>query len=141
MLNLNVPASLLAEDIHSYDDAANDRKTTFHRDGRTFLKHLARALGLPAGSFDLRNNRAGVAVSGEVTLHSDTLYVQLFESGFSRGVTALYRRCQGRRDFCGEMNHFASMQTLAADPHALAAFVDTLRQLGGLTPAVVRLAA
>ena len=53
-----------------------DAKEAFHRTARRQLKLLAAALGLPTGGFDLRSNKGGIAVSGEVTLHADHLYVQ-----------------------------------------------------------------
>ena len=57
----------------AYDD---DAKRRFHLYARQQLRRLADALGLPSGTFDLRNNEGGIAVSGEVTLHADHLYVQ-----------------------------------------------------------------
>jgi hypothetical protein len=46
------------------------------------LKALADALRLSSGEFDLRSNKGGIAVSGEVTLHGDDLYVQVSQSYF-----------------------------------------------------------
>jgi hypothetical protein len=48
----------------AYDDNA---KEAFHRNARRQLKLLAAALGLPTGAFDLRSNKGGIAVSGEIT--------------------------------------------------------------------------
>jgi hypothetical protein len=48
-----------------------DAKDAFHRNARRQLKLLAAALGLPPAKFDLRSNKAGIAVSGEITLHAD----------------------------------------------------------------------
>lgn len=134
---LSVTPGLLAQKINAYSDAGYLRKQAFHREGRTFLKRLASALALARGTFEVRSNKAGIAVSGEVTLHSDTLYVQLYEGACGRaGVSILYRRCKGRRDYCGETNHFAHMTTLAASTDALDAFVRQLRVLGGLVDPV-----
>ena len=58
----------------AYNDA---QKRSFHATGRKRLKALATALGLEAGSFDVRSNLGGIAVSGEVTLHGEHLYVQI----------------------------------------------------------------
>lgn len=57
----------------AYDD---DAKRLFHHHARRQLRLLADALGLAPSSFDLRNNKGGIAVSGEVTMHGDHLYVQ-----------------------------------------------------------------
>ena len=140
MMNLPIPAGLLSRNINQYSETGAARKRAFHNDGRRFLKRLAAVVGLPAGSFDVRNNRGGIAVSGEVTLHSDTLYVQLYESAVRPGVGVLYRRCRGRRDYCGEENHFADPAALQ-DAERMERFVRNLRILGGLVPNNGRLAA
>ncbi len=87
------------------------RKQCFHRAARTFLKSLVAALALPAGSYELRTNRGGRAVTGETVLHGEHLYVYVFEEG--RGETrVLYRACASRRDYCGGPNHYADMREL-----------------------------
>ena len=86
MSKFHVPSALLADEINAYSDAGAERKVAFHRDGRRFLRALASELWLARGSFDVRSNEGGIAVSGEVTLHSDTLYVQLSESYLLPGV-------------------------------------------------------
>jgi hypothetical protein len=58
----------------SYDDLA---KRQFHADGRRALKRLADALGLVEAGYDLRSNKGGIAVSGEVMLHGEEVHVQL----------------------------------------------------------------
>ena len=47
-------------------------------------------------------NAGGIAVSGEATLHNDSIYVQI--SGTDLGI--LYRTCQDRRDYSGGPNHW-----------------------------------
>jgi len=130
-MSFHVPSGLLTAGIHSYSDEAHARKCAFHRDGRRFLKGLAAELGLARGSFEVRSNLGGIAVSGEVTLHSDTLYVQLSESCLRPHVSILYRRCNGRRDYCGQTNHFVAVRDLAADDWRLKALVTELRALDG----------
>ena len=110
--HVGVPAGLLATDINGYSDAAHEAKEAFHKDGKTFLASVATALGLSNADYDLRSNKAGVAVSGEVTLHSDHLYLQLSESSIHRGVSLLYRSCSSRKDYTGHQNHFISAQDL-----------------------------
>lgn len=58
----------------SYDER---QKRRFHTTARSRLKKLTAELKLPSGSDDLRSNRAGVAVSGEVTLHHPHAYIQV----------------------------------------------------------------
>jgi hypothetical protein len=93
----------------AYDEA---RKPQFHRLARRQLKLLADALRLSSAQYDLRNNRAGIAVSGEITLHSETIYVQVSQPfcGFDNGV--LIRTCQGCKDYTGAANNFASLDLL-----------------------------
>jgi hypothetical protein len=96
-----------------------DRKRQFHRLVRRQLDLLANALALPAGSYDLRSNKAGIAVSGEVTLHGEHIYVQVSQpfGGFDSGV--LFRTCSGHKDYTGGPNNFASLDLLHR-PHELA---------------------
>lgn len=97
----------------SYDPRA---KEAFHRAARRCLKALAAELGLAPGSYDLRSNKAGNAVSGEVTLHHDHVYVQVSQpvggpaNGYRTGV--LIRTCEGRKDFSGGANNFAPLAAL-----------------------------
>jgi len=87
-------------------------KQRFHAAARRRLRRLAAALGFPAGSFDLRSNPAGIAVSGEITLHHDTVYVQVCQGAMGADSGILIRTCQGRRDYTGGRNHFASLRLL-----------------------------
>ncbi len=42
---------------------------------RSIAKALAAQLSLPAGSFNIRTNKGGIAVPGEVILHGENLYL------------------------------------------------------------------
>jgi hypothetical protein len=99
-----------------------DRKRQFHWHAQRQLLKLAEALGFAPGEFDLRSNAGGIAVSGEITLHADWLYVQACQSamGFDSGI--LFRSCEGRRDYTGGRNHFASLDMLH-EPQELAALI------------------
>lgn len=126
---LTIPRSLQTQsDVHGYDDAAQARKTAMHKDGKAFLKKLALVLGLSPQQFDLRSNVAGIAVSGEVTLHADHLYVQLGSSFNGRGLQLLYRSCKSRKDSRGDTNHFVSMAELT-DAERQERFVRTCKDL------------
>ena len=110
----------------AYDE---DQKRRFHATARVRLRQLATALRLPAGSFDLRANKGGIAVSGEVTLHHERLYVHVSQPAFggdtggagqgrqaelggvgSGGV--LIRTCRSRRGYVGGPNHFVPLAML-----------------------------
>jgi hypothetical protein len=97
----------------AYDAA---QKRAFHTAGRNRLKALAEALGFTPGSFDLRSNPAGIAVSGEVMLHHERLYVQICQpaTGWDSGI--LMRTCRGRKDYAGSRNHYAPLSMLDDTP-------------------------
>ena len=93
----------------SYDPEA---KREFHTHGRRQLLALAAALGLADSDHDLRSNEGGIALSGEVTLHADRLYVQVSQPATNNDTGILFRSCEGRRDYHGGMNNFASLDLL-----------------------------
>jgi hypothetical protein len=103
----------------AYDAEAKRR---FHRHARAQLLALADALGLAPGEFDLRSNAGGIAVSGEVTLHAEHLYVQASQPATRADTGILFRTCEGRRDYTGGRNHFASLDLLHR-PAELAALI------------------
>src|ERR1700734_541030 len=94
---------------YCYDDKA---KRCYASKYRGALRKLALALGLDKSQYDLRFNPGGIAVWGEVTLHTDTRYVQV-SHGHDLGILA--RTCNGRRDYTGGTNHWLPL-TLLTDP-------------------------
>lgn len=99
--------------INQYSDDGQAAKNTLHSAGKSFLRILADDLGLAKGEFDIRSNLGGIAVSGEVTLHGEAIYVQLSEGCVGpRGVSILFRSCSGRKDCCGHSNHFITVARL-----------------------------
>jgi hypothetical protein len=99
-----------------------DRKRRFHSVARARLRRLAAALGFPPTSFDLRSNQGGIAVSGEITLHHECVYVQVCQPATRADTGILIRSCKGRRDYTGGRNHFTPLAMLDNMP-ALAARV------------------
>ena len=81
-------------------------KRRFHRQSAAVLRELARHLGYKAGDFDLRHNQRGIAVSGEIILHSDTLYVHFEQNVAGLQWGFMWRICRGRRDFRGRANQW-----------------------------------
>jgi hypothetical protein len=90
----------------TYDDA---QKRSFHTTGLNRLKVLAKTLGFAPGSFDIRSNHGGIAVSGEVTLHHEQLYVQVSQPATRVDTGILIRICKGRKDYTGGRNNFAPL--------------------------------
>lgn len=84
-------------------------KAEFARIRKKYLKHLATLLGLTPGSYDLRYNAGGIAVFGEVTLHTDSLYIQMSDS-FCGPI--MYRTVKSRKDYSGGANQWAGIEKL-----------------------------
>ena len=98
--------------LHGYSAAARN-KALFHRLGKVLLRFMALDLGYAPGTFAVRNNFAGKAVSGDITLHTDELYVQFSQSRAGTGsLDMLYRTCQGRKDCTGGQNHLLPIAAL-----------------------------
>jgi len=112
-----------------YRSASYDahQKQLFHRHARARLKALAQELKFPSGSFDLRSNAGGIAISGEITLHHDAVYIQVCQPATGWGSGIMIRTCKGRRDYTGGANNFVPLRMLD-DPSALA---DRVRSILG----------
>ena len=104
---------------------APEQKRRFHAAARARLRKLAKALGFAPASYDLRNNQGGIAVSGEITLHHDRVYLQVCQPATGHDSGILIRICQGRRDYTGGRNHFVPLALLDDIP-ALAARVHAV---------------
>lgn len=109
---LKITKPLLTEGIDAYSNVGADKKDAFHRAGKKFLRELAAEIGLNKGEFDIRSNMGGIAVSGEITLHGESIYVQLSESCMHRGTSIMYRTCNGRKDYSGGTNRWMKISDL-----------------------------
>lgn len=69
-------------------DAEHELKEEFHRRGQAFLRALAKELGFKQGDFEVRSNRAGTAVLGEVSLRASGIYAELGPFSYFRSATA-----------------------------------------------------
>lgn len=116
------------EGVDAYSDAGAARKDTLHKAGRSWLRYVAMNIGLMPGTYDIRSNKGGIAVSGEVTLHGENIYVQLSESCLHRGVSVMYRTCNGRKDYTGGRNNFQKLGDLA-DLDSMNRFLGQCRQM------------
>ena len=112
-------------DGYQVDDTAADYpcgsvKTRWLSTGRSLLKQLAKALNLPTGSYEVRVNNAGPAVSGDIHLHGEWIYVEL-EQSFNSG-NFMWRYCDGRKDYTGRVNQWSRWEELL-DPVTFAAHI------------------
>jgi hypothetical protein len=90
-------------------------KKELHAKSRTFLKLFAnKILGLEDGKFDVSSNPAGDAVSGEIILHTDDLYVVI---SCGSHLPIMFRKCHGRTDCTGEANNWACSARKLLDIH------------------------
>jgi hypothetical protein len=94
-------------------------KREFHLAARRQLRRLAEALSLAPGSYAIRNNAGGVAVSGEIILHAARIYVHVSQPATGHDTGVMFRTCEGRKDYVGGPNNFASLDLLN-QPHDLA---------------------
>lgn len=122
MNNLQRFISLSKTDVASGDGDPNHEnphsytKLEYHRLGKSILKAIAKELGLQSGTYDIRSNLGGTAVTGEVTLHGEHVYIQLCESG------VMYRSCKGRKDYSGGYNNWMQVEELGNLPDACQRF-------------------
>lgn len=91
--------------IETYSENGAERKEQFLKCSKRVAKQIATALELPEGSFESRTNRGGVAVSGDVHLHAEHLYVDFSQSALCFTHGFMYRGCKDRTDYGGEMGY------------------------------------
>ena len=91
-------------------------------------------LKLEKGEYDIRSNMAGVACSGEVTLHTNPfgtmplgIYIQIGQHSF--GGTILFRACKNMADYSGFANNWTSMTHAFGTREGCERFVDTVHSL------------
>lgn len=106
----------------AYNDAA---KREFLRMSEQVAIMLAARMGLNEDQYDVRVNKAGPAVSGEVTLHTENHYVYIsqFSGILEKGF--LVRTCKGRKDYTGGRNHYVNWSSLR-DMGKVAEFILSL---------------
>lgn len=106
----------------AYNDTA---KREFLRLGQHMAVNLAQQLGLDKKDYDVRVNKAGIAVSGEVTLHTDCRYIQFGQFCGATDLGFLVRTCKGRKDYVGGQNHYVKWNGLK-DMGSLCEFILNL---------------
>ena len=104
--------ALVGTDL-GYND---EGKREFHDKASGILYSLALALGYTGPEFEVRHNLGGIAVSGEITLHSTTLYVQLSQTCLGRDMGFMWRTVKDRKDYTGGPNQWAKWEELLDMP-------------------------
>lgn len=103
-------------------------KVAFHEEWETRFRKVARDLGLKRQQYTVRSNKAGPAILGEVTLHSDSLYVQVGGSLSGQERKLMYRSCTSQSDYCGDTNHYMTTDTFEFDYDTA---LNTLKKASG----------
>jgi hypothetical protein len=87
---------------------ANKRR--WHRLGQGLARTLALKMGLE--DYDIRSCKGGPAVSGEIILHAEWIYIQFGISCFDGKTQFMYRTCKGMKDYTGGMNRYMDFDKL-----------------------------
>jgi len=97
----------IADVDYSYCDPK--KKTLLHSRGKRFLRLLVEHLDLQGAK--ISSNKAGIAVSGEITMISPTLYIQISEH-LGNGLSLLIRgtRSDYHPDYTGLNNHIVKVR-------------------------------
>jgi hypothetical protein len=111
---MTIAAKSLREFVHTANNVSlsynPEAKARWHRLARKVAQELAKRMNL--GQHDIRHNKAGIAVSGETTLHGEDIYVQLDIPCFGPLQGFMYRSCKGRKDYTGGMNRWMKFDVL-----------------------------
>lgn len=99
-----------------------EQKIIFHRGAKCRLRLLAKQLNFDKQDYEIRSNQGGIAVSGEVILHHENVYIHV--SLGSLGI--LIRQCDGRKDFTGGPNTWLPLHELDSDLTKLVAHVKKI---------------
>ena len=122
--NMRKLAGLLSRDL-SYiwgerESGPNGDKRVFLNTGKTFLRALAKDLGLQ--EYNVSANPGGIAVSGDCSLigmwHSSGIYVMITQVGFGLEELVLYRETRYIRDYSSSRNQFLPRDALKSMPYS-----------------------
>jgi hypothetical protein len=108
--------SNVAHRLHSH---AKNHTFAYDKKGKALFHKLAKAalteVGLDLGhnKSTVRSNLGGVAVSGEITLHTDRIYIQISRGVLGKSKGIMFRSVKCATDHYGGPNHFTSLQALA----------------------------
>ena len=116
--NMRRLSSLLSHDLsYAYGDSEcgpNGSKKVFLNVGKTFLRALAKDLGLRDATVSA--NPGGIAVSGECTLigmwETGGIYICLYQPAGGGNDVLLYRTVRHSRDYKGGYNRYLTCRDL-----------------------------
>ena len=131
--NMRKLAELLSQDLGyiwgERESGPNGAKKQFLNTGRTFLRALAKDLGLR--DVNVRTSPGGIAISGSCSLigmwKENGIYIQISQSSFGSGFDVLYRTVRHKEDYTGGHNCWLTRHDLARMSYRQ--FLDTLLML------------
>lgn len=111
--------------LESIKLVTSENKDSFHNSGKRQLKKLAKTLGLTTNDFEVRSCYGGAAVAGEVMLHTDKFYLQIFQEAVNpKGLRIMYRDCKSRTDYTGGPNRYERVENLFSER-----FIESLKKM------------
>ena len=129
-MKLNTRKLVEAFEEAPYGDPVH--KQTISKMGKAALRKVAEAMGLSKADYRVDYNPGGIAVTGEVMLHTDFVYVQICHGFGHSPVTILIRACKGRKDYCGLDNNYLSVHALENPKGMAETLMDLARSRGTL---------
>ncbi len=101
------------------ESGPNGDKKVFLNTGKTFLRALAKDLGLR--DVQVSASPGGIAISGSCSLigmwEESGVHIQISQSCFGGEFTVLYRTVRHRKDYTGGENHWLTRDDLARMPY------------------------
>lgn len=137
--NMRRLADLLSRDL-SYiwgekESGPNGDKKVFLNTGKTFLRALAKDLGLR--DVKVTANPGGIAVSGSCSLigmwEDNGIYIQISQSCLGGNYTVLYRTVCHSRDYTGGQNRWLTRDDLAEKSYGQLLEVFSALRAGGMS--------
>ena len=111
-------ANATGSPIQAYDDFGAARKALFAKEAKAIARELAKLMGLPKGSYEIRYNPGGIAVCGDVHLHGEGIYVDFSQTCLGPDWGFMYRSCKGQKDYTGGQNRWMPWKQLLDLPEA-----------------------
>ena len=122
--NMRKLAGLLSHDL-SYiwgerEGGPNGDKKIFLNTGKTFLRVLAKDLGLQ--EYKVSDCPGGIAISGECSLigmwNNSGIYIMIGQPSFGAGELVLYREVRHIKDYSGRCNQYLPKDSLKTMPYS-----------------------
>ena len=110
-----------SECIRGYTERESEIKARWLRIGGEILAELAGMVGYAPGEFDIRVNPGGPAVSGNVYMQTDRIFVALGQTVLGTDMGFMWRTCRNREDSEGLDNRWMPWETLAIPEKVAAA--------------------